>query len=55
MEKNMKELSLKESNMVKEYIHGLMDVYMKGNIIMELEKVKENIFGPMEEFLKECL
>ena len=41
--------------MEKEFINGLMEVYMKENIIMELEKERQNINGLMEGFLKVIL
>ena len=41
--------------MEKEFINGLMEVYIKENILTELEKEKVNINGLMGEYIKECL
>lgn len=51
---DMKESSFKIIYMAKDVLNGEMDVNMKENIIMMLNKDMVNIFGNKIQNMKEC-
>ena len=55
MEQNMKDFGKMINRKEKEKKFGLMEIHMKGNILVEISKEKENLYGVMDLFMKEIL